>query len=793
MAGGLLEGLRVLEVGHPLTEYAGLIWAGLGAEVWLVESPSGAATRQRRPRLPNAGDSPRGSAAFLARNVGKKSVVVDPDSADGLQLLRQLCRHSDVVFDAEGSAFSATLAAFADGADAQVAVTITDRLRLGCSSIVGFAASGGMASSGWPHQPPCNAPSWLALDGAGVYAATMAAAGVFATRRRGRSGGGVRYEIPYEEAAVAAITPWTRCLHSYEMQAAGQGTLTARLGPNGFPIYETKDGYVRILAGTPKQWRAFVALLGEPEEIVSGPFSDPEFRVANADALKLLCAELIRQRSSTELFLDGQKLGLTISPVNSLRQFRADDHVRTRRIFASVEDPEFGTMELVRAPQLLQPEALNVVPTPAPGLGEHGAEARALAAQPLPESPPAAAGEVDAAKPLAGLRVLNLGVGAVVPEAAALLALLGAEVVKVESLAHVDFLRRNGLNGAMDVNNSPTFNQLNLGVQSLAVDMRHEEGVQLVQQLAAQCDVIMENMRGPVAGRWGLDYDGARRLREDIVCWRSQGLGGGPYDGFQTYGPNLQTFSGITHQWSHPDDPFPVGTTLNHPDHIAGKQSLVAVIAALLRRERIGKGCLIDAAQVETAAFLIGDRYVQQFHHEGNLPPLGNASPDMAPHGCYRCADDEAGNERWLALAVESDAAWQRFVGVVPGLADAGWATAGARLADAETIDAAVQSWARQLPVAEAEGRLREAGVAASRVVTGDDMAVTDSPFFAALGHPTSGTRRYTGVPVRIAGKRLPLRRPPLLGEHTEHVLHDVLRCPAEEVERLTALGAVGR
>ena len=792
MAGGLLEGLRVLEVGHPLTEYAGLIWAGLGAEVWLLEPPSGAATRQRRPRLPNAGDSPRGSAAFLARNMGKKSVVVDPTSAEDLQLLRHLRQHSDVVFDAEGSAFNASLARLAEHADAKVAVTITDRLGLGCSSIVGFAASGGMASSGWPHQPPCNAPSWLALDGAGVYAATMAAAGIFASRRRGRARSGVRYEIPLEEAAVAAITPWTRCLHSYQMQAAGQGTLTARLGPNGFPIYETKDGYVRILAGTPKQWRAFVALLGEPEEIVSGPFSDPAFRVENADALKLLCAELIRQRSSSELFLEGQRLGLTISPVHSLRRFRADEHVRARQIFAAVDDPEFGAMELVRAPQLLQPEALNIAPTPAPGLGEHGAEARALAAERLPE-PDAPDVEIDPAKPLAGIRVLNLGVGAVVPEAAALLALLGAEVVKVESLAHVDFLRRNGIDGAMDVNNSPTFNQLNLGVQSLAVDMRHEDGIRLVQRLAAQCDVVMENMRGPVAGRWGLDYDGARRLRQDIICWRSQGLGSGPYDGFQTYGPNLQTFSGITHQWAHPDDPFPVGTTLNHPDHIAGKQSLIAVLAALLRRERIGKGCLIDAAQVETAAFLIGDRYLQQFHHDGDLPPLGNASPDMAPHGCYRCADDEAGNERWLALAVENDDQWQRFIRVVPGLSAAAWATADARLADIEAIDDAVAAWARQLDVAEAEGKLREAGVPASRVVTGDDMAATDSPFFAALGHPTSGTRRYTGVPVRINDKRLPLRRPPLLGEHTEHVLHDVLRCPAEEAERLTAAEVVGR
>ena len=141
----------------------------------------------------------------------------------------------------------------------------------------------------------------------------------------------MRYEIPLEEAATAATTPWTRILHSHETHAVGQGTQAARLGPNGFPIYETKDGYVRCLAGTPKQWRAFVELLGSPEELVSGPFVEPKFRAENADALKLLTEELMRAKTTEVAFLEGQRLGLTISPVFSLRQFQDDaTHPRPR-------------------------------------------------------------------------------------------------------------------------------------------------------------------------------------------------------------------------------------------------------------------------------------------------------------------------------------------------------------------------------------------------------------------------------------------------------------------------------
>lgn len=793
MARGLLDGVRVVELAHPHTEYAGLICAGLGAEVWLVEPPGGAAARQRLPRVPNAGQSERGSIAFLARNAGKKSVVVDVGTSQGADLLRSLLQRADVVFAADSSEFFEIVKA----STPKVLASVTDRLGLGASSIVGFAASGGMASSGWPHQPPCNAPSWLAHDGAGVYAAVMAAVGLLAWRRSGTK---FRCEIPLEEAAIAAITPWTRCLHAYDMQAAGQGTLAARLGPNGFPIYETKDGYVRVLAGTPKQWQAFVSLLGEPEEIVSGPFSKPEFRIENADALKLLCADLIRGRTTNELFIEGQRLGLTISPVYSLRQFRDDRHVCERGVFTSLTDPEFGVMDFLRSPLRLCPDALNVSPTPAPGLGEHNAEARALAADaphdrsavPTPVRP-----NVDALRPLAGLRVLELGVGAVVPEAASLLALLGAEVIKLESCVHVDFLRRSGLAGIMDVNNSPTFNQLNLGVRSLAVDMTRPEGVEIVRELVKHCDIVMENMRGPVVQAWGLDYASLRELREDVIALGSQGLGRGPYDGFQTYGPNLQTFAGVTHQWSHPNDPFPVGTTLNHPDHIAGKQALVPLIAALMRRDATGKGCFIDATQVETAAFLIGDRYLQQFFGDDDVTPLGNRSPDMAPHGCYRCADDD-GNQRWLALAVANDRQWTRLQGVVEELASVAFDTKAARLANADAIDRALSAWCRPRTVNEAEAALRTAGVPVSRVVTGDDMAATDTSFFAALAHPTSGTRRYTGVPVllhgseRPAARRLRTTRSPLLGEHTEAVLRDLLCLSGDEVARLMAEKVVG-
>ena len=121
-------------------------------------------------------------------------------------------------------------------------------------TIVAFAASCGMSSSGWPQQPPCNAPSWLALDAAGVYAAGLALTGIWMLRQGLEP---PRYTVSLREAALAGLTPWTRPLMSTGMTVAGQGPKPARLGAGPYPIYQCLDGYVRVLTGTPRQWQAW--------------------------------------------------------------------------------------------------------------------------------------------------------------------------------------------------------------------------------------------------------------------------------------------------------------------------------------------------------------------------------------------------------------------------------------------------------------------------------------------------------------------------------------------------------
>ncbi len=388
--------------------------------------------------------------------------------------------------------------------------------------------------------------------------------------------------------------------------------------------------------------------------------------------------------------------------------------------------------------------------------------------------------------PLDGIRVISFGVGAVIPDFGKILGEFGADVIKIESMENLDFLRTIG----PDMNNIPGFNESNRSKRSFGVNLKTDKGKGLVRQLIRISDIIGENFRGGVMKSLGFDYESVRQVKPDIIYLSSQGFGsGGPYSDYQAYGPMLAAASGVLSLWAHPDDPYPVGSNVPLPDHMASKQAVVAVLAALDYRRRTGKGQFIDMSQVEVAAALIGEAYLDYALNKRVPKAVGNRSLYAAPYGCYRCQ----GDDQWCAISVFTNDEWHRFC---DALGNPGWtrdpkfADTVSRLRNVDELDRLVEEWTVERDPHEVMNTLQTAGVAAGvaqrSVDTINDPQLKWLNAIIEVDHPVAGKRLYPGIPFKISNMTFPESTPaPLLAQHTEEICRELLKMSEEDIRRL--------
>jgi crotonobetainyl-CoA:carnitine CoA-transferase CaiB-like acyl-CoA transferase len=387
--------------------------------------------------------------------------------------------------------------------------------------------------------------------------------------------------------------------------------------------------------------------------------------------------------------------------------------------------------------------------------------------------------------PLAGIRVLDFTWVVAGPVTTRILADLGADVVKVERRGSLDFGdRRGGLSGT-----------LMRGKRSIVLDLGDPRGVDLARRLAAVSDVVVDNFSARVMTNLGLDWETLRALRPDIVCVRMTGFGlDGPDCDHVSYGPTLQAATGYTLLMAEAGGP-PAGFGYSYSDLAGGNLGALAVLAALWHRRRTGRGQLVDLAQLEAVASLVGPTLLERAVDGGTSVPTGNASLEgpAAPHGVYPCA----GDDRWLAITVFTDDEWDALARAIDEPWTRRFAARAARLADAAALDEHVTAWTRTRDADETMALLQRAGVPAGRVADAEDLCARD-PALAARGHfvdvPTREGRtvRIDGPPFLLSDTPAAVRGPgPLLGEHTDEVLSTFLGLGAEETAALRAAGVV--
>jgi crotonobetainyl-CoA:carnitine CoA-transferase CaiB-like acyl-CoA transferase len=389
---------------------------------------------------------------------------------------------------------------------------------------------------------------------------------------------------------------------------------------------------------------------------------------------------------------------------------------------------------------------------------------------------------------LAGIRVLDFTWVVAGPVATRILADLGADVIKVERRDAIDFGdRRGGLSGT-----------LMRGKRSVVLNLAEPRGVAIARALALASDVVIDNFSARVMSNLGLDYETLAPERPEIICVRMTGFGlTGPDRDHVSYGPTLQALAGYTLLMGEPGGP-PAGFGYSYSDLASGHLGALAVLAAVFQRRRTGRGQLVDLAQQEVVASLVGPLLLERAADGGTSAPVGNASQEApaAPHGIYPCA----GDDRWIAIGIFSDDDWHRFVhamGAPSWALDARFATLAGRLRHTGELDRHVAEWTRTMNLHVATSRLQANGIAAGSVADASDLCARD-PALAARGHfvdvatPEGRRVRLDGPPFVLSETPARVRGPgPLLGEHTDEVLSTVLGYDAARVAALRADGVV--
>ncbi len=394
--------------------------------------------------------------------------------------------------------------------------------------------------------------------------------------------------------------------------------------------------------------------------------------------------------------------------------------------------------------------------------------------------------EPETAAPLSGFRALAFTQVIAGPYCAAMLADMGAEVVKIERPGLGDDTRRITRYEGREAHED-YFYANNRSKKSAAINLTTRAGGEAARELARRADVLIENLAPGKMAALGLGWEEARALNPKLVYCSLSGFGqSGPYRDRVGLDPILQAVSGVM-SVTGSGEPTQIGAPL--ADVLAGMFSAYAVVSALHAAGREGRGRFIDVSIQDAMVAALGPRMGETLQAGVSPGRYGNANPMRVPANAYRTSDGE-----YVAVIVQHDGFWPGFcraLGLEEWLEDARYATARSRVAHREEIDARVSAVFASRPMAEWEERLGAERVGFS--VVNDYARALDDPQIRHRGlvreveHPFSGKIRVVGPPWRMSGAQAALRPPPMLGEHTGEVLREWLGWTEGEVSRFLA------
>jgi len=399
-------------------------------------------------------------------------------------------------------------------------------------------------------------------------------------------------------------------------------------------------------------------------------------------------------------------------------------------------------------------------------------------------------------KILEGVKIADFTWALVGPITTNMLSIFGAEVIKIEGRARPDSRRiaapfKDNIPG---LNRSCNFNTYNLGKKSIALNLANKKGIEIAKRIVKWADVVVENFAGTAMERMGLSYAVLKEIKTDIIMLSSSPTGQtGKYPSVRAIGSHLTALSGLQDTAGWPDME-PTGLD-SYTDFISPYFNATTILAALDYKRRTGKGQYLDLSQYEDCIHFMAPLVLDFTANHRITSRMGNRSSDAVPHNAYRCL----GDDRWCVIAVFNEKEWNLFCNIIdkPWLKSCDrFATFILRKNNEDELDKIIESWTILHSPEDIMTLLQNNGIAAGVVESAEDILDKDPQiayrgFFTPLDHPEVGLYRAPRSAYILSKIDPVMERAPLIGEHNEYVLKEILALSDEEIGELIVEGIV--
>jgi len=794
---GPLDGLTVIEIGGVAAAYAAKMLADFGADVVTLQPAEGDILRKGWPSLLEHDEEVPGALyRYLRTNrrllegpfdkqtledlLGRARILITDlpearraESGLGTAALRSAHPQLLVVtispFGSRGPRADETggeLIMYAEGGLAQVSPGLPD-------AVSDPYVEGPLHSGGYPASM---------IAGLTAAVAVLSALPIDA---REDPATGDHLDIS-GQAAVASM------VSRYLAVSACEGVITDRTypGPLNMPNHflPCRDGYVVIAAILDNQWHRLVEALGSPAWALEPSFDRAAGRNADRERIEAHLRTWCLSLTGDEIVERATAHGVPCFRFYRLDEMERSDHVVARGSLVGVPG---GGRTMPGAPFIMSGSPWSIR-SPAPD-GPTTVE-EVLAA-------PAWAGSLGVGReggngvplrPLEGVRILDFGQVLAVPFGTQWMAWLGADVILVESSAHLHTRATPPFaTPGRDPDASAVFNLFNGGKRSLTVDMKSEEGRQVLLDLVPHCDVVTENFRAGVLDRLGLSSARLQELRPDIIVLSLGAFGrSGPLADAAGLHSAANLFSGLADVTRYPGGgPRIMGAVL--PDPLSGLNAVLAILLALQHRRRTGEGQTIDQAMYESLLPLCAGALMSGEMERAAMRVAGTQGHDGVFSGFFPARDDGA----WIVLEIWDAREWSALLDVVGFRPTNGSVDPGDGLVRAR-VHAAIVHWLGGLSVEDAVRTLHGEGIAAGRATTTVDLLRDEQlrsiGYLREVDHPVVGPQVIPTLPWSTdSGRMRQIGRAPLLGEHVDEILAGILGYDAARIASLRELGAL--